>query len=246
MTLPNPCPFSVREYGAREASLKFVGREKEVEQINAALGTGRNVIVSGKYGMGRTSLVKYIAELMQKQRRFLFLDFSETPGKLCQHLVDKLWPQRKRRERDGFSKYRSARFRIVSLNLNDRRKHVLVLDNIAKLSPQKLDFIRYLAWEKRFQFVAILENFISKEDLLRLRVRLYPADLIVLEYLSNREVYAFYQDLSERHQLFWTEGQIKNLVEMTGGYPLRMKELALQQLRTAGIGMTRQLGRDHF
>lgn len=246
MTLLSLHPFSVLTDRDSEAILKFVGREKEVEQINAALGAGRNVIVSGKYGIGRTSLVQYMAEIMQKQRRFLFLDFSETPGKLCERLVDKLWPQRKRKERDGFSKYRSARFRIVSLDFIDNRKHVLVLDNIAKLSAQKLDFIRYLAWEKRFQFVAIVENFISKEDLFRLRVRLYPADLIVLEYLSNREVCAFYQDLSERHQLCWTEGQIKNLVEMTGGYPLRMRELALRQLKKVGIDMTRKSGRDHF
>ncbi|MGQ9648382.1 MAG: AAA family ATPase [Thermodesulfobacteriota bacterium] len=219
--------------------MQFVGREKEIEQIDAALGGGKNVIVSGRYGMGRTSLIKYIAEIMQEQRRFLFLDFSETPGKLCQHLVAKLWPQRERRGRDEFSKYRSARFRIVSLDFSDRRKHVLVLDNIAKLSAQKLDFIRYLAWEKRFQFVAIVESFVSKDDLLRLRVRLYPAETIMLQYLGKREVCAFYQNLSERHQLYWTEGQIKNLTEITGGYPLRMREVALGQLRAAGITNTR-------
>ncbi len=220
--------------------MQFVGREKEIWQINAALEGGKNVIVSGRYGMGRTSLIKYMAEIMQEQRRFLFLDFSETPGKLCQHLVAKLWPQKERRQRDEFSKYRSARFRIVSLDFSDRRKHVLVLDNIAKLSAPKLDFIQYLAWEKRFQFVAIVESFTPKDDLFRLRVRLYPAEIIVLQYLGKLEVCAFYQDLSDRHQLDWTEGQIKNLAEITGGYPLRMREVALGQLKAAGIIDTRR------
>lgn len=215
--------------------MQFVGREKEIEQINAVLEGGKNVIVLGKYGMGRTSLMKYIAEITQEQRRFLFLDFSETPGKLCQHLVGKLWPQRGHRAKDEFSKYRSARFRIVNFDLSDKRKHVLVLDNIAKLSAQKLDLIRYLAWEKRFQFVAIVESFISKDDLMRLRVRLYPSEMIVLQYLSKKEVYVFYQNLSKQHQLYWTEGQIRYFVEITGGYPLRMNEVALEELRTARI-----------
>ena len=211
--------------------MHFVGREKEIGQIKEALEGGKNVIVSGKYGMGRTSLIKHVAEMMQKGWRFLFLDFSETPGKLCQHLIAKLWPQKECRGRDEFSKYRSARFRIVSLQFNDSRRHVLVLDNVAKLSAQKIDFIRYLAWEKRFRFVAIVENFISRDDFLRLRVRLYPAETIMLQNLDKRKVYEFYQHLSEQHRFHWTEGHIKNLAEITGGYPLRMQEIALRELQ---------------
>jgi len=210
--------------------MHFVGREKEIGQIKEALEGGKNVIVSGKYGMGRTSLIKHVAEMMQKEWRFLFLDFSETPGKLCQHLIAKLWPQKECRGRDEFSKYRSARFRIVSLQFNDSRRHVLVLDNVAKLSAQKIDFIRYLAWEKRFRFVAIVESFVSDDDLLRLRVRLYPAETIMLQNLDKRKVYEFYQHLSEQHRFHWTEGHIKNLAEITGGYPLRIQEISLREL----------------
>jgi hypothetical protein len=208
----------------------FVGREKEMEQIKEALEGGGNAILSGRYGMGRTSLIKHVAEMMQEQWRFLFLDFSETPGKLCQHLVAKLWPERKCSGRNEFSKYKSARFRIVSLDFSDSRRYVLVLDNIAKLSAQKIDFIRYLAWEKRFQFVAIVESFISKDDFLRLRVRLYPGEIIMLQHLDKRKVYEFYQHLCEQHRFHWTEGHIKNLAEITGGYPLRMREIALREL----------------
>jgi len=214
--------------------MDFVGREKEIEQIGEALEEGKNVIILGKYGMGRTRLIRHISDMMQKQRRFLFLDFSETPGKLCQELVAKLWPQRERRARDEFSTYRSARFRIISLNLSDSREHVLVLDNIAKLSAQKLDFIRYLAWAKRFQFVAIVESFMSKDDLLRLRVQLFPAGVIMLQYLGKKDVCAFYQNLSERYRLHWTASHVKNLAEITGGYPLRMQEIAVRELERKG------------
>jgi len=210
--------------------MHFVGREKEIEQIKKTLEGGENVIVSGKYGMGRTSLIKHVAEMMQKEWRFLFLDFSETPGKLCQQLIARLWPEKKYSGRNEFSKYRSARFRIVSLQFNDSRRHVLVLDNVAKLSAQKIDFIRYLAWEKRFRFVAIVESFISRDDFLCLRVRLYPAETIMLQNLDKRKVYEFYQHLSEQHRFHWTEGHIKNLAEITGGYPLRIQEISLREL----------------
>jgi hypothetical protein len=215
--------------------MMFVGREKEMGQLREALKQGKNVIVTGKYGMGRTCLIKHVSELTQERWRFLFLDFSQTPGNLCQHLIGELWPERECRGRKEFSKYRSARFRIVSLDFNDSRRHVLVLDNIAKLSAQKLDLIRYLAWGKRFQFVTIVESFISEDDFLRLRVQLYPADIIMLQHLGKRSVYEFYQNLSERHELHWTEGQIKNLAEITGGYPLRMKEIAMRKLVRKGV-----------
>jgi hypothetical protein len=57
----------------------------------------------------------------------------------------------------------------------------------------------------------------------------------MLQHLGKRSVYEFYQNLSERHELHWTEGQIKNLAEITGGYPLRMKEIAMRKLVRKGV-----------
>jgi hypothetical protein len=56
----------------------------------------------------------------------------------------------------------------------------------------------------------------------------------MLQHLDKRKVYEFYQHLSEQHRFHWTEGHIKNLAEITGGYPLRMREVALRQLRAMG------------
>jgi len=44
------------------------------------------------------------------------------------------------------------------------------------------------------------------------------------------ELFLFFEQLSREHHLDWTEGQIKDLAEITGGYPLRMKEIALREL----------------
>jgi hypothetical protein len=57
-----------------------------------------------------------------------------------------------------------------------------------------------------------------------------PSILITLRHLSTASVVLFFEQLSRDHQLGWTEGQIKDLAEVTGGYPLRMKEIALREL----------------
>jgi len=203
----------------------FVGREKEIGQIKQALQEGKNVIVSGKYGMGRTSLIKHMADAMKDQWRFVFVDFSKTPGSVCNHLLAELFPMQ------GFDRehlrYRPSRFRIATLALDDNRKHVVVLDNVSKLSVQKLDLIRYLTWEKRFQFVSIVESFLPSSGLFQLRVWMNPSILITLQNLSTSSMVQFFQQLSKEHQLGWTEGRIKNLAEVTGGYPLRVQEIAL-------------------
>jgi hypothetical protein len=210
----------------------FVGREKEIRQIEEALEEGNNVIVLGKYGMGRTRLIKHIADTMKDRWRFVFVDFSRTPGSVCNYLLAELFPMQKF-DRE-YTRYRPSRFRIATLALDDNRKHVVVLDNIGKLSAQKLDLIRYITWEKRFQFVSIVESFLPSNHLFRLRAWMNPSILITLHHLSTSSVVRFFQQLSKEHHLGWTEGQIKNLAEVTGGYSLRMQEIANRELERNG------------
>jgi len=58
----------------------FVGREKEIEQMKEALERGKNVIVSGKYGMGRTSLIKHAADAMKDRWRFQIIAVWQLEG----------------------------------------------------------------------------------------------------------------------------------------------------------------------
>jgi hypothetical protein len=133
------------------------------------------------------------------------------------------------------TEYRSSRFRIATLALDDRRKHILVLNNISKLYTQKRDSLRYLAWEKRFQFVSTVESFLSLNDLFLFRVQMNLSILIMLQYLTTSDVVHFIIQLSKEHPLGWTEVRIKNLAEVTGGYPLRMREIALRELEQSGM-----------
>jgi MoxR-like ATPase len=69
----------------------FVGREEEQKEILKTLDEGWNVILTGKFGIGRTTLVKHIASLNEIQWRFVFIDFLKTPSNICRNFF-KLFP----------------------------------------------------------------------------------------------------------------------------------------------------------
>ena len=127
-------------------------------------------------------------------------------------------------------RYKSSRFKICNLDLEDRRQHIIVLDNVARLSRPRLDFIGYLAWERRFRFAAIVEAFAPKDDLLFLRAVLRPTLTFSLRYLTAQNAREFFRHFSDRHGFGWTESQINYLAETTGGYPLGMKEAVAMEL----------------
>jgi len=206
----------------------FVGREREMREVKRTLEEGNNVIVSGKFGMGRTSLIKHIADT-HDQWRFIFLDFSKPPGHVCNHLLVELFP--KRRSGREYVKYKSSRFQILTRDLEDNRKHILVLDDIAKLTSPKLDLLRHLTWESRFLFIAIVESFLPRNDLFQLRTWLNPSVMISLRRLNIRDGVEFFKRYAKVHHLDWTESQITGLAMAAGGYPLRMKEISARELQ---------------
>lgn len=210
--------------------MDFVGREKEIRQIQRALERGKNIILTGKYGMGRTCLLKKVAQVAGDRWRFVFADLSRTPGKVCADLAAELLPDGKGQGRDGNGGYKSDRFRITHLDLKEPKPHVLVLDRIGKLSAPKLDLVRRLAAEGRFRLVAIVEAFVGEKDLLNLRASLMPSILIHLSYLSRKSAREFFRRFSRQHHFQWTEEEIQSLAETSGGYPLGMKEIAARKL----------------
>lgn len=210
--------------------MDFVGREKEIRQIQRALEGGKNIILTGKYGMGRTCLLKKVAQVAGDRWRFVFADFSRTPGNVCADLAAELLPDGKGQGRGGNRGYKSDRFRITHLDLKESRPHVLVLDGIGKLSAPKVDLIRHLAAKGRFRLVAIVEAFMGEKDLLHLRARLMPSMLIHLSYLSRKSAQEFFRRFSKHHHFQWTEEEIQSLAETSGGYPLGMKEIVNRNL----------------
>jgi len=202
----------------------FVGRERESRKIKRLLQQGKNVILTGKFGIGRTALTKHIAGTTENRWRFFFVDFSQTPGNVIKQLSANLLPGRKTGSKGDYLRYKSGRFLIAGAALKikseDKRTPVLVLDNIAKLTTQKLQLIRYLVQESKFQFVAIIESFLPKEDWFLLRAALLPAEIIILPYLSEGSTKKLFRHLAEKHTFNWSEQRLNMFVSINRGYPL--------------------------
>ena len=206
----------------------FVGRDQETNRIIRLIEQNNNVIVTGKYGIGRTSLIRHVADITPDRWRFIFVDFSQTPAKACQDMLSQLLSEK---QFAGIkNKYKANRFLLANLKPEDKRKFVIVLDNIAKLSNQKLTFLRMLAWKKKFRFVAIVENFLPEKDLFLLRKELIPVEVITIQNLSQRNSEKLLQQFSEKHQFNWDDRQIKIFASITQGYPLGIMEWVNRKL----------------
>ena len=205
----------------------FVGREKEIRTITEALVRGENVVVTGKFGIGRTALIRHIAQTSQSRWRFVFVDFSRTANQACQHVMKELFPHLKHES----LRYKPARFKLIKEDVRDKRQPILVLDNIGKLPAPKFGFIRYLSFSKRFRFISIVEHFVPEDDVLHLRAELFPAALIVLQRLRKADALNFFRRCSDQHRFHWDEGRLKNLAGETHGYPLLMREAVERELR---------------
>jgi energy-coupling factor transporter ATP-binding protein EcfA2 len=210
--------------------MPFWGREKEIAAITAALEKKRNVILTGKYGIGKTTLVKEVAKINGERWRFLFADFSKPPSRVCHDLLAVLRPIRPFRGRTKYPGYKQSRTLIADLATKTERQCVIVLDNIEKLTPQRLDLIRRLAQGESFLFIAIAERFLSEDDLFHLRACLYPSKVVRLRYLSAKQTAGFFRHCAGKHRFRWTESDIHMLTLATKGYPLAIREFVLREI----------------
>jgi hypothetical protein len=198
----------------------FVGRKSEKNKIVASLRQGKNIILGGKFGIGRTSIIKEIAVLLADENKFIFVDFGLTPAKMSEKLMKGLALFARFTKSNKKMGYKSMRYRISNFESSEKKQPVIVFDNIAKLTNQKIIFLRHLVLEKHFQFVAIVENFLSPNDLYRLKALLLPVDLLSLHHLKTDDVLSFMRLYSEKHNLNWSNVFIRKMADLIGGYPL--------------------------
>lgn len=202
----------------------FVGRESEKKKIIKSLKDGKNIILGGKFGIGRTSLMKRISEIFADKRKFIFIDFSKTPGKMSEKLIRELELSARFKKTGEKMGYKAMRY-CVAASASFADKPIIVFDNIAKLTGQKIIFLRYLIQEDHFQFIAIVENFLPPRDLAHLRAHLLPADVLSLRNLKMNDVLSFMRIYSQKHTLNLSDKHIHELAGVVHGYPLNIIEL---------------------
>ena len=204
-----------------------------------SLGQGRNVLLTGRFGVGRSRLVKHISKLYSDTWQFLFADFSKTAARFCNDMVNQLVPHRGRPLRNRYTRLMYAKDIILGKKRAMDPPRVVILDNIGKISHQKLSFIRDLRFDGELLFIAITESFLSETDLFLLRSVLYPSQFLSLRNLSKSETIVFFRNVSQRKRLGWSENFIRDLAASTEGYPLLMKERVQREVGLPPISKTK-------
>lgn len=161
---------------------------------------------------------------------FIFLDFSQTPSEMCRKLQKDLAMRRERHELESLT-FKQRRSRIAVKASYSKKKHVVVLDNIASLTSQKLSLIQYFLLERAFQFIALTESFLSVRELFLLRAALTPAEVLELGYLRIDETLAALSSASEKNDFGWMDSHLRMLATVTKGYPLGIREAVERELR---------------
>jgi hypothetical protein len=199
----------------------FIGRETEVARIEAAMRDGRNVILQGKYGIGRTALVREIAR-RNSDWRCVFADFGVAGGMVCASILAQLLG----RSRHAVAETRAALqlARAVAAYVPPKRivRVVIVLDNVAKVTRPKVELLKMLRGSEQLLVVAILERFVTSEALMRTRVALDPAVVVRLDALDVETSIRFFAAAVSQFALPWCESDIALLARTTHGYPLEM------------------------
>ncbi len=206
----------------------FVGREREIAEIASALQAGTNVVLSGKFGMGRTSLVHHVAANSDGRWQFIFADCSRPPAAICRQLASQLCPPRRSRRWAEEPAYRKARRQLLDAARWATPPAVFVLDNVARMTPAKWELVRFLSGASRLRIAVVVESFLPEADVERLRVFLYPSIRLDLGRLPVPQSHEFFERVSGRIGLGWSRDQIRGLAVRGGGYPLSMVEAAAE------------------
>ncbi|NLP10133.1 ATP-binding protein [bacterium] len=203
----------------------FVGRNKEISQITSALAADRNVILRGKYGIGRSTLVRHIADLLKLVRSFWFLDLNDTPDQLCRKILAEICPEEKKK--NLHQGYKSLRKSLCEVGARSAQKVVLVLDNVDMLTPARLDFFHFLAMPDIFSFIVIVDDSMDQKDRELMRAVLQLTCRVSLSYLGKREVQQYFKYYAQKYHWDWSQTEIERQSRLTRGYPLFMARRVL-------------------
>ena len=214
----------------------FVGREKETRYVRGELDAGRSVVLTGPWGIGRTALARHVAAELARERLFAFVDLEGGPAEVWRVLFPTFFPRAHARLRGSSRPVSWLRHRVLSRDVEDRRRAVVVVDGVARVTPQRLDSIRRL--RERFQVIAILEHFVPDPARTAVCSALWARPALELPHLSRAATASFLEECSRRHGFGWGRGEVRGLARAVAGFPLGMCEAVAAELRRRERGLT--------
>jgi hypothetical protein len=200
----------------------FVGRTRELRCLCRHLDNGCNIVLTGSFGSGRTTLVRELAAAL-RPRRFVFWD-----GTAAQRVI-------------RASIDESMRWGIRDGRTTREGHAVLVVDDITHVTAPRLRFFRELVRTGRCQIIVIVERSTRLEEIDRLRAVLGAAPLIHLGSLGPRMAERYFSLAALEHGLGWTVHEIRGTARSTHGHPLTMRmtlELAIGAAGPAAVAKT--------
>ena len=212
--------------------MPFVGRESEIARVEAALNGGRNVIVLGKYGIGRTALMREVARRNAKWR-FVVTDYGEAGSSMTASILSQLSGRSRHALHESASARQLARSVAAYVPQKRVQRVVIVLDNVFKVTRAKLDLLRLLR-ESKLAFAAIIEHFATDDAVMRMRIALDPAVVVVLNALDADASEHFFAAAAAEFHLPWSESDVALLARTMHGYPLEMVQTVRAARRRLG------------
>lgn len=213
--------------GTPRKAVLFVGREIETRTIQRVLSRGENVILSGRYGIGRTRLVHHVAAISAPRLKFVFTDFSGPTADAAREL----WMQIARKSKtaaDALS-FKDLVARLADL-ARGTRNTVVVLDNVTRLTVPKVRLIQRLTLFGQLRYIAIVDSLMPQAHFTRLKGCLVPSVHLDLKYLPISDVCGYFEAVSCKFGKDWDPGMIEGMASATGGYPLAMTQMAKREL----------------
>ena len=182
----------------------FVGRTSELRLLARLLDEGRSIVLTGVYGSGRTALLHQLAG-KERYRKFIFWN-SRDSQRALRITIEKLCAVRTGRNRPA-----------------DRTPPVVVLDDVARITAQRLRSLRDLVRGTRCQIIVIVESCVSNGDLTRLRAALEAARLVCLGPLTRNATERYFALAAREQTLGWNLDAIRSTARSTHGHPLIMR-----------------------
>ena len=199
--------------------MPFVGRTYELRNLARLLDEGGNVVLTGVFGSGRTTVVRRLAS-NEPGRQFVFWD-SRNSQRALRSTVEKVCTVRAVRNRPG-----------------DRTPPVVVVDDVVQVTAQRLRSLRDLVRAHRCQVIVIVDRSVPLCDVTRLRVALDAARLFCLGPLSRSATERYFSLAARELRLGWNLDEIRSTARSTYGHPLIMRatlEAAMAANRRAQV-----------